>query len=137
MSIYCANRKTRRLAKQKQKRAIRSGYWGEWVEGRSPKEQGFGHGWANEFNTAFKNDLFAVLCRPVETRWGSAVHIAIKNATSSDIPWAHKQRIKNELFGDDRIAIEVFPTEEDLVDAGNMYHLWIMPLRFRLPFTLK
>ena len=53
-----------------------------------------------------------------------------------DIPWSIKQAIKNELFGEDRLAIEVFPTEKALVDIMDCYHLWVFPKGFKLPFGI-
>ena len=50
--------------------------------------------------------------------------------------WAVKQEIKNELFGDRRIAIEVFPTKKNLVDACDVYHLWLLPKGTSLPFGI-
>lgn len=41
--------------------------------------------------------------------------------------WRHLQAIKNEIAGDDRWAVEVFPAEDDLVDTSNQFHLWVMP----------
>lgn len=47
-----------------------------------------------------------------------------RNDESTDVPWDHKQKIKNELFGEDETAIEVFPSTDQLVDQANMYWLW-------------
>jgi len=54
----------------------------------------------------------------------------------SMIPWDDLQRIKNELAGEDRTAIEVFPTVSDLVDKAPMRHLWVLPSGYALPFGL-
>lgn len=34
------------------------------------------------------------------------------------------QQIKNDLLGDDAIAIEVFPKSKDFINGSNTYHLW-------------
>ena len=39
--------------------------------------------------------------------------------------WRHFQQIKNELVGPEHEAMELFPAESRLVDAGNEYHLWV------------
>lgn len=44
------------------------------------------------------------------------------------------QRIKNELAGPEREAVEVYPAESRLVDTSNQYHLWVLPEGARLPF---
>lgn len=41
--------------------------------------------------------------------------------------WRHLQRIKNELFGPEREAVELYPAESRLVDTTNSYWLWVMP----------
>lgn len=53
-----------------------------------------------------------------------------------DIHWAVKQEIKNELFGENRVAIEVFPEEKSKIDAQDIYHLWVMTKGFKLPFGI-
>lgn len=107
-----------------------------WERRQSPKEAGATAGWFGEMDRAFSNDKYAVLVRTVKTEWGLVEHAAIRNTGSTDIPWREKQRIKNELFGPERIAVEVFPAESDLVDVANMYHIWVLPIRIRLPFGL-
>lgn len=74
------------------------------------------------------------------TRWKREPAPALNNPDryiSSDITWSEKQRIKNEIFGEERLAIEVFPAKSNLVNEVNMYHLWVMPKGFSLPFGLK
>ena len=51
--------------------------------------------------------------------------------------WADLQRIKDELLGVDRVALEVFPARAAVVDVVNMYHLWSPPAGFALPFRLR
>lgn len=36
----------------------------------------------------------------------------------------------------DRVAIEVFPSQDQLVDEANVYHLWVLPKEVQLPFGL-
>ncbi|MBR1390392.1 MAG: hypothetical protein IJ567_02935 [Lachnospiraceae bacterium] len=44
--------------------------------------------------------------------------------------------IKNELFGENRLAIEAFPKVKNLVDVMDVYHLWVFPKEFELPFGI-
>ena len=55
---------------------------------------------------------------------------------SGDIPWAVKMEIKNDLFGEKRVAVEVFPTQDRLVDVCDCYHLWVFEKGFQLPFGI-
>jgi len=41
--------------------------------------------------------------------------------------WRDFQRIKNELCGDERFGLQVYPAESNLVDTSNQYHLWVFP----------
>lgn len=50
--------------------------------------------------------------------------------------WTQLQKMKNELAGEYRVAIEVFPRECDLVDAANCRHLWVLPEGATLSFGL-
>lgn len=110
---------------------------GQWIGKPSPKSMRKGTGWFGELNKAYSNGQYAVMTRTIQTDWGEVIHACIRNIDSTDIPWAEKQRIKNELFGSERTAIEVFPKESELVDEANMYHLWVLPKDVELPFGLK
>lgn len=86
------------------------------------------------------NNRYAVWYSPLDTDWGPVVHLWIRRHDSEPVrSWADLQRIKNELVPDgrERAAVEVFPPTAELVDQANMYHLWVLPLGFRLPFSLK
>lgn len=40
--------------------------------------------------------------------------------------WAKMQDIKNQLFGEDFIGIEFYPTESELIDDANIYWMYIV-----------
>lgn len=42
------------------------------------------------------------------------------------ITWEELQRIKRECGYGDRDAVEVFPSDIDVVNVANMRHLWVM-----------
>jgi len=48
--------------------------------------------------------------------------------------WRHLQRIKTEVCGPDREAVELFPAESRHVDTSNQYHLWVLAEGHRFPF---
>lgn len=48
--------------------------------------------------------------------------------------WRDLQRIKNDIAGPEREAVELFPAESRLVDTSNQFHLWVAPAGVRLPF---
>ena len=93
------------------------------------------------------NDGFQVCSRLIGTEIGKVEHVTIirinrdlakslDNSGVGDIPWRIKQEIKNELFGEDGVAIEVFPAENRLVDMTDTYHLWVLPKKFKMPFGI-
>jgi len=56
------------------------------------------------------------------------VHLSLKNyQRTTDIPWQHKQWIKNDIMGEEYEACELFPAESRLVNTANQYHLWCFP----------
>lgn len=126
----------RRHAARLEQRAIKTGLWGEWERTALPHGIPGADGWCAEIREVFKNNLYVVLVRLVATEWGEVQHLAIRTASSLEPPWRDMQRIKDELFGPWRTAVEVQPPAAELVDAADMYHLWVLPDGFRLPFTL-
>lgn len=50
--------------------------------------------------------------------------------------WRHLQQIKNEVAGELRTAVEIFPPEHLLTDTSNEYHLWVLPEGVELPFGI-
>lgn len=83
------------------------------------------------------DDGFGVMSRKIRTEWGVVEHVTIQRMGGyGDIPWAVKQEIKNELFGYRCTAIEVFPDIKKFVDVCDVYHLWVLPEDFKLPFGI-
>ncbi len=83
------------------------------------------------------NQIYSVQFFRHKTKWGNVVRLIIRRHDGkAGIPWPHRQRIKNELIGEDWTAIEVFPPENQVVDEANCYHLWVLPQQMTLPFGL-
>lgn len=86
----------------------------------------------------YLNDLYSVQVYEQQTEWGLVTHLMVRRHDEGPIrDWKHMQRIKNEIVGRDRCAVEVYPAESEVVDQANMYHLWVLPEGFRLPFGLE
>ena len=114
-----------------------------WHKGIPPKyvhkELGMYHGeWLPQMDKYWESDDgYDVMSRKIRTAWGIVEHVTVhRMAKAGDIPWAVKQEIKNELFGERTTAIEVFPDVRNLVDVCDVYHLWILPEGFKLPFGI-
>lgn len=48
--------------------------------------------------------------------------------------WRHLQKIKNDICGPEREAVELFPSESRLVDTSNQFHLWVLASGVMFPF---
>lgn len=123
-----------------------------WKETISPKylhdTMGVYSGqWMPQMDRCWQSDDgYEVMSRLLITPWGKVEHASIMICGNSelflsfngerDIPWAVKQEIKNELFGENRLAIEVFPKQKSLVDMCDVYHMWVFQKDFDLPFGI-
>lgn len=112
----------------------RSASWGDWETIREAPVHPMapaGLQWA------VRNNHFSVQVFHHRTDWGTVVQLMVRRHDAQPVrDWTALQRIKDELFGPDRTAVEVFPPSDQLVDSANIYHLWILPHGFELPFGL-
>lgn len=80
---------------------------------------------------------YTTFCTERWTEWGAVLHLRVLRVDGRDgISWDDLQRIKNEIVGADRLAVEVYPPEAELVNEVNMRHLWVLPEGMALPFGL-
>jgi hypothetical protein len=92
------------------------------------------------FHRAWRNNRYMVYVRNLEMEETGldepgAVWLSIKRLDKLPIhDWRDLQRIKNELCGREREAIEIYPAESRLVDEANQYHLWVLPPSAVAPF---
>lgn len=114
------NRRERRAMMAITKRTMKNGAWGPWEHrfgGHNPPPHGapFVDGWCNR--------IFSVQ-RHITPGWD---RVMVRTHDSRRIHWSELQRIKNELFGEERIAIQMLPRQSDLVDSANMYWFFLIP----------
>lgn len=63
------------------------------------------------------------------------VHLSIKRYDRAAVHnWRHFQQMKNEIVGEFREALEMYPSEARLADNANQYHLWVLPEGMTIPF---
>jgi hypothetical protein len=56
-------------------------------------------------------------------------HLRVVRLSGNDgIGWDVLQQIKNEMFGPEVLAVEVYPPEDRVVNNSNMRHLWEVPI---------
>lgn len=74
------------------------------------------------------NDRYTVTVHYLDDNRDDFVEVGIHNHKRTiHVPWRHVQQIKNELFGADREAVQLFPAEDRLVDCANEYWIYIYP----------
>ena len=87
-----------------------------------------------DLRACWRNNVFAVQAFARD----GATHLAIRRHDGAEIGgWSDLQRIKNELAGPDRVAVEIYPRESELEDAANMRHLFVLPEGAEAPFTIR
>lgn len=124
-------RRNRRLILRDEGIARRSGKWSAWETLHFPRGSVSPNGWTAEFTKAHRNNVFSILERtlPDGTR-----HLGITSLSGVRPTWPEMQRIKDEIAGPDATAVEVYPPKAEIIDAADMYHLWVLPAP--LPFSL-
>ncbi len=86
---------------------------------------------------AWCNQVLSVQESILQTKWGVVIHLWIRRHDGQPVTWAEMQRVKDERKGPERVGVQVFPAASELVDEAPMYHLWILPEGYKLPFSLK
>lgn len=83
------------------------------------------------------NGMFLVQAFDTPNAWG-AIRLMIRwSDARPDHDWGLFQKIKNDLFGPERVALEVYPAESNKQDVANMYWLWVLPENFHCPIEVK
>lgn len=79
---------------------------------------------------AFKNTRYIVMVyENSPTTQGNAVRVMIQKHNDTPIlnHWSEMQKIKNEIFGEETVAVEYYPAKSQLIDDYNIYWFWIFP----------
>jgi hypothetical protein len=82
----------------------------------------------------FVNDLYNVEVGPAGT---GGLRVTVQRLDGELFKdWRHFQQIKNEVAGEEREAVELYPAESRKVDTSNKWHLWVLPegVKFDLGF---
>jgi len=120
-------RKQRRI--QKLVRTVQE-QWSDWQEcPLSPEYLELHPTAVEDGHKMFWNSRYHVWRRDYDSKaFGVITHLSIKRNDKKPLhDWRDLQRIKNELAGEDREALELYPSEERVVDMANQYHLWVLP----------
>lgn len=120
--------KERKRLLMRERKLRRSGEWGPWERLENPER--FKPGWLGQVDHVRRNRVFSVLVRDV----GTATHLAVSSLSGDRPTWHEMQRIKDEIAGPERTAVEVYPPKTEIVDEAEMFHIWVLfePLPFSL-----
>lgn len=116
------NERRRLLAAEKKNR--KSGDWGEWVARSFPRGTVGPKNWPSEISLAYSNRVFTVLVRYLQN---GVSHLAVSSLSGERPTFHEMQRIKNELAGENALAVEIYPPQYQLVDDADMFHIWVLP----------
>ena len=93
-----------------------------------------------EKQECWENNLYRAQVHPTpslskgENPW-NVTEVSITRVDQEAIhDWRHFQYIKNDIFGDDREAVELYPVEARLMDTANTYWLYVLPEGKIFPF---
>lgn len=113
--------------------------WGDWQDVDLQGDRGGAGGVPRGCQRMVYNDLYSVQFYLEEVPGYPLITRLLirRNDGKAGVPWPHRQRIKDELAGPERQAVEVFPPADEVVDDANCYHLWVLPADQPVPFTLK
>jgi hypothetical protein len=82
------------------------------------------------------------------TPWAGTLRVAVKHTRAKNqkqvmsrgyakpVTWDDLQAIKDH-FWPDRIAVEIFPPKDKIVDVADMRWIWVLPRGAVLPFNLQ
>lgn len=89
-----------------------------------------------EHETYWQNRFYTVVKKLLDGTEEGPIHLSIRhNQRKAVRDWRHFQRIKNDLAGPEREAVEIFPAESNLIDTANQYHLFVYPVGRHSEFT--
>jgi len=139
MSILTRSEKRQmERAKEKHIRSLMSGGYNEWKDITNDEHtKKVMSQLSNKPKKVFVNGLFIVQIYDTPNSWGAERVMIRWNDARPDHDWSLFQKIKNDLFGIDRVALEVYPSEFHKQDVANMYWLWVLPKGFDCPIEYK
>jgi hypothetical protein len=133
-----SERRQMERAKEKHVRKLMSGGYNEWNDVTDePKTRQIILKLKTVPKKVYTNGMFVVQVYDAPNAWGAERVMIRWNDARPDHDWSLFQRIKNDLFGEHRVALEVYPSEEHKQDVANMYWLWVLPEGFDCPIEVK
>lgn len=126
-----AERKTYQL-----KKGTRQEYWSAWVQIPVAQEMINAAPHMKRVASIFANSIFEAHLYNCASPVGGIVQLVVSRRDGSGVAsWAELQRVKNDLFGDEWAAIELYPPNISEIDSKSRY-LWVMPAGWESPCGL-
>ncbi len=76
----------------------------------------------------------AVDVRDVPTCVGIISWLMVRREDGAEIrSWDELQRVKNEIAGPERLAVECYPPQSEVINMENARHLWVLPAGWVVP----
>lgn len=134
-----SERRALERAKEKHVRDLISGGYNEFKDiTRQAQQTTTAQNSLNPPEKVYLNNCFIVQVYDQPTSWGMTKRVMIRwNDARPEIGWTMLQKIKNDIFGPERVCLEVFPAESNKQDVANVYWLWLMPEDFDCPIEWK
>jgi hypothetical protein len=79
---------------------------------------------------AFRNNRYTVMVYDNHpTTHGPVIRVMVQkhDDTPINFHWREMQKLKNEVFGHEVVAVEYYPAESNLINDHNIYWMWIFP----------
>lgn len=114
-----------------------------WVDITAPKympeeERENMEPWMQDMERAWLgSDGIIVYSRIVNVGSLYVEHVVTMREDRLPISWLEKQKIKNELFGGNIEAMEIYPKESERTCSEGVYHLWLLSNSTVIPFGLN
>ena len=94
--------------------------------------------------THYKNDKYQVyvasqeetdsMCLTDQFKNMGITYLSIKRLDLEPIhDWRDLQEIKNQICGKDREGLELYPSEDRVVDTANQYHMFVFGKDYKIP----
>ena len=89
-------------------------------------------------HSIYANSWFEVHCFACASSVGAWMQVTVRrHADVADITWEQMQKVKNELFGEASVALELYPAKnEEWKPAVNVRVMYITPVGWPIPFGL-
>ena len=120
----------------------KSGSWGKLEIAEFPMGTVSSSGWPYYMQRGLRNRWLSVLLRDIYFQWDPAskcthsVHIAYRTASEKELSWIERQSLKTHIFGPQAVGLEIMPREDRVVNDAPMFHMWVLPEGFSMPFGI-